>query len=134
MFIYFAKHCLFSELLGLRPRLNTDQVRARLGLTSSDVSFTAQRYIDSLLLVADRIKKSCVDARVSCQTEIRTKLRIADRLLRQPAFLEIWCSLFRWLCRILRPVNKIMRDIIESVGSRNWWVVFLRIEFQLMQS
>jgi len=60
---------LFSELLGLRPRLNTDQVHAGLGLTSSVVSFTAQRYIDSLLLVADRIKESCVAARVSCETE-----------------------------------------------------------------
>ena len=88
MFIYFTKHCLFSELLGLRPRLNTDQVRARLGLTSSDVSFTAQRYIDSLLLVADRIKKSCMDARVSCQTEIRMKLRIAEGCYVNQRFLK----------------------------------------------
>ena len=55
---------IFPEVLGLRPRHDTYQRYAALESSSPEVSFAAQRYIDGLDLVADRLHSSCQMSKV----------------------------------------------------------------------
>jgi len=65
-FIVAGTISFFAELLSLRPRHNTQQLHVSLGLFMSNVSFTAKKYIDSLLLVAKQLAESCGRAPVCC--------------------------------------------------------------------
>jgi len=54
-----------AELLSLRPQLRKQQIHTSLGLSFTNASFIAQRYIDSILYVAEALKRSCVNRTVS---------------------------------------------------------------------
>jgi len=53
-----------AGLLGLRSRINMQQLRNKLGLDLSNVSFAAQMYIYSVLFMAHQLQHRCKEPEV----------------------------------------------------------------------